>query len=180
MDFGCGPGYFLKTASEKGWRVRGVDVSGFAVDYAKNELNLKEVHCGENPPEKWKEEKADVLTLWAVIEHLPRPWDVIRELRNYIKSDGIICLSTGNYDSIASQREKEAWRLMTPPGHLFYFTKKTIRRILQESGFKIVKYRTNDYFGKNPPRLFRIRQLRKILRTAGLGDIMTVFARKIR
>jgi len=178
LDFGCGPGFFLKAARERGWETFGVDISRFAVDYAKKDLGLENIHCGPLPPDEWKRQGFDVITLWAAIEHLPDPWKVLKSLCSFLKPGGLVCMTTGNMESIAARREGENWRLMTPPGHLFFFTRKTMKTLLEHCGLRMTKYRTNDYFGKNPPSLFRIKPVKKTLRLLGRGDIMTVFARK--
>jgi len=178
LDIGCGPGFFLQAASDKGWEAFGIDVSEYAVDYAKRELGLKHVICDSKIPEKWSSHTFDVITLWAVIEHLPDPLSIMKSLTPRLKNDGILCLSTGNWNSIAARYKKENWRLMTPPGHLFFFTKKTIGQLLEKAGLQIIKYRTNDEFGAGRASLLRKNPMKKILRTLGLGDIMTLYARK--
>jgi SAM-dependent methyltransferase len=36
LDFGCGPGFFLKTARDYGWESFGIDISQYAIDYGRN------------------------------------------------------------------------------------------------------------------------------------------------
>ena len=36
LDIGCGPGFFLQRAKEKGWGVLGIEPSSTAAKYAKN------------------------------------------------------------------------------------------------------------------------------------------------
>ena len=111
-----------------------------------------------------------------MIEHLPDPWKVLKELSSLLKSEGMLCLTTGNWDSIAARHERERWRLMTPPGHLYFFTRKTINDLLKKCGLRIIQLRTNDYFSSVPSFPLNINLLRKLLRILGMGDIMTVYA----
>jgi 2-polyprenyl-3-methyl-5-hydroxy-6-metoxy-1,4-benzoquinol methylase len=176
LDFGCGPGFFLKTARDYGWEPYGIDISQYAIDYGKKELALPYLHCGTELTESWNDLRFDLITLWAVIEHLPDPWSVVKDLAGRLKPDGMLCMTTGNWDSIASRREREKWRLMTPPGHLYFFTRRTIVELLRRCSLHMIHYRTNDYFGSSPSFLLNIKPIRKILRTLGYGDIMMVYA----
>jgi 2-polyprenyl-3-methyl-5-hydroxy-6-metoxy-1,4-benzoquinol methylase len=65
--------------------VFGVDISHYAVDYAERILGVKNVHCGTTPPEKWSNNRYDVVTLWAVIEHIPSPWSLLKTLTATLK-----------------------------------------------------------------------------------------------
>ena len=38
LDIGCGPGFFLRFAKKRGWKVSGIDSSLKAVNYAKKKL----------------------------------------------------------------------------------------------------------------------------------------------
>jgi hypothetical protein len=67
---------------------------------------------------------------------------------------------------------------MTPPGHLYFFTKKTMCNLLNHGGLRMAKYRTNDEFGGSRNSVLHKKPLRKLLRALCLGDIMTVYARK--
>jgi hypothetical protein len=47
-------------------------------------------------------------------------------------------MTTGDWDSRVSRVMGAAWRLMTPPQHLFFFSRKTIDLLLTRLGFDVV------------------------------------------
>jgi len=77
--------------------------------------------------------------MWEVIEHLPEPSKVIKKASEELQSGGFIYITTGNIDALVPRWQKQKWRLIHPPSHLHYFSKKTLTRLLAESGFEIVK-----------------------------------------
>src|SRR6185436_8265444 len=51
---------------------------------------------------------------------------------------GVLMLSTGDWDSLLARLMKKHWRLMTPPQHLFYFTRASLVALLEKIGFELV------------------------------------------
>lgn len=140
LDIGCSAGFFLRSAREHGWETFGVDRNVRSVQYAKENCGLN-VTCGTLEEVGFPAGFFDVVTLWDVVEHLESPISTLRQIGGYLKDDGILILETPNIDGLFPQLSYPVGRLMnywphpTPPGHLFQFSKKTIRLLLNESGF---------------------------------------------
>jgi predicted SAM-dependent methyltransferase len=77
--------------------------------------------------------EVDVITMFDVIEHLPQPREVLARCYRYLKPGGVIVITTGDFASIVARWAGAKWRLMTPPQHLWYFTKESLRRTSQFS-----------------------------------------------
>jgi len=69
LDIGCGPGFFLKAAEERGWKGEGVEVSQAAVQYAKEAVQVK-VHHGQLEDILFIPDSFDVVVLLDAVEHL--------------------------------------------------------------------------------------------------------------
>lgn len=69
LDIGCGRGYFLKTASDYGFEVEGVDVSETAVESVMAQFSLNAT-CHTLDDLIRSNKKYDMITMWHVLEHL--------------------------------------------------------------------------------------------------------------
>lgn len=138
LEIGCSYGFFLNLCKEKAKKVVGYDITKEGIEYAKKELGL-DVYCDSFM--NYEGEKADMVCLWDVVEHLPNPDQIIGKISVSIKTGGHIALTTGDIGAVAARIRKDKWRMVHPPTHLFYFDKKTITKLLAKHGFRIV------YFG---------------------------------
>jgi 2-polyprenyl-3-methyl-5-hydroxy-6-metoxy-1,4-benzoquinol methylase len=141
IDIGCATGLFLKVAETKGWNIKGLEISKNAAKIAKRILGQEKVQQVDlidfNTQEKW-----DVATLWALIEHVTDPLKYLEKIGTLLRPGGLLALSTINRNSICRAARKTNWRYYNPPEHLFYFTLKSLSKILTRADFRIVKVKT--------------------------------------
>ncbi len=138
LDFGCAAGYFLKMAQAAGWEISGVELSRSMAEIAEKSVGIPiaaDIHA--LPAEK----AFDAITLWEVIEHLPRPLDTLRAFHARLRSGGAVMLSTPNTAHWQAQRAPDRWVGYRPPSHLLYFTPETLEDILHRAGFTRVSVR---------------------------------------
>lgn len=136
LDVGASYGYFCEVA-EKYFDVFGIDVSKDAVAEARN-AGLKVV-CGEYLEKKYPS-KFDVITLWDTVEHLTDPNRYFEKINKDLNKNGVMVITTGDIGTILPRFQKDNWRLIHPPTHLYYFTKKTMHAMLEKNGFEVVKF----------------------------------------
>jgi len=137
MDIGCYTGTFMETAKDKGWTVSGIELSDWASNIAKNK-NIGKVYNKPINKLLLPYENFDLITLWDVIEHLPNPKQILKDLSRFLKPDGIIALSTHFIDSLSARILGKHYPFLMDM-HLSHFSQKTIKRILNDSGFEIIK-----------------------------------------
>lgn len=191
LDAGCGPGFFVKAAAEKGFQAAGVEVSAFAATFASEQLGQNVWH-GQVRREDLRGGPYDVVTMWDVIEHLPDPADALAALATTLRSRGLIILSTGDRSTFAARLSGARWHLFTLPEHLWFFTRHSLTRLLARCGLNVVGYRYEVCWYPLRYLIERIEAVagsRGVLSTrlgcfgrirlpATLGDIVTVVARK--
>ena len=80
----------------------------------------------------------DLAIMLDVIEHLTRPKETLEQLRGHMADGGFLVITTGDWDSPPARLMGRFWRLMTPPQHLFFFSRRSITTLLERNGFEIV------------------------------------------
>jgi len=180
LDFGCGNGLFLDLAHERGFACFGVDLAADAVEAARAKPSGANVHYGS--PTAIPEIAAggfDVITMWSVLAHLPRPLEDLKMLRSLLAPDGVLLLLTVNAGSLKLKRQLEAWGGFTP-NHLVMFSPAPLRRLLADAGFAAVVmppwYGVPVETGSSPLRPREQRVLRRAVDRGNRGDMLRAAA----
>lgn len=188
LEVGSAYGFFLDEARRRGWRVRGIEPSPHAARHAREELGL-EVASEPLSELAVEPESVDALAMWDVIEHLPDPRATVEAAHAWLRPGGVLALSTGDVESLTSRLHGRDWSLMTPPWHQFYFSRKTMRRLLEDVGFLVTGVGGDGNVGVDATsarprvpqaaaRVLASRPVSTLARKLGAGGIMFVFARK--
>ena len=137
LEIGCASGSFMHKMARKGWQVEGIEFSKTAAANAKA-LGYK-VHIGtlEEAPEP--ENPFDLIVGWMVLEHLHDPVSSLEKLLKWSVSNGWLVLSIPNAGSLEFKIFKDSWYELSLPTHLYHFTPKTIKLLLEKSGWKLQK-----------------------------------------
>ncbi len=136
IEIGCAFGFFLNLARDH-FDVQGYEISQAAARYAATELGL-DVRCADFSAVDVAPGTADVIVMWDVIEHLPRPDLTILKAGEVLGAGAHLFLTTGDIGSALARLRREKWRLVHPPTHLQYFTRKSITQLLERAGLSVV------------------------------------------
>jgi len=158
LDIGCAYGFFLQEA-RCCFDVAGIEIAEDAAAYCRqrdlpvstgvaNEGNLAQLGV------------MDVITLLDVVEHLPSPHETLALCARHLTLGGLIVITTGDFASRYAKLSGARWRLMTPPQHLWYFTRESIRRMSRPLGLGIVSC---DHPWKIVPTSLIAFQMRRML-----------------
>jgi len=139
LDVGCATGFALKVAQAQGWNVFGVEVNAKAALIAKDVLKADVVRVGHLNDMMFPDEYFSLVTLFDVIEHIQDPVQFLSILRKKIAPGGSILLVTPNIDTLSFKILKEKWPHFVQE-HLFLFSRKSMDRLLNETGFMTKKY----------------------------------------
>jgi len=136
LDVGCGEGFFLFNASKAGYVTKGVELSRDAARYARKEFGM-DVEAKPLEELQLVENHFDVVTLWVVLEHVPYPLPLLKEVHRMLKPGGLLAVSTPNVGSmLAKILGKRWWEIRRV--HINQFTTKTLMDILSNAEFKNV------------------------------------------
>lgn len=148
LDIGCATGFLLDEAKKDGWDVYGVELSKWASECAKKDFGL-DVFCGSLKDAGFSNNFFDAVIMMDAIEHLTNPKEMLKEIRSVLKPDGVLCINTPDINSLISKVLKGRWWGINQ-SHLFYFTKSTLYKMLDATGFTPIKC-------KSHPRIFSFR-----------------------
>jgi SAM-dependent methyltransferase len=129
LDVGCAYGFFLQEA-QRHFEVTGIEIAADAAAYARQQ-GLRVVTGVADEATLAELGMFDVIVLLDVIEHLPSPQETLTLCARHLNPDGIIVVTTGDFASLYAKLAGAHWRLMTPPQHLWYFTRESIARLGQ-------------------------------------------------
>jgi SAM-dependent methyltransferase len=135
LEIGCAYGFFLEE-SKAHFEVQGIEVAKDAVEFCKSRgLKVLEGVLDRKQCERF--EKFDIITFLDVIEHIPNPNEFFNNLNLITKSGSKLLITTGDFGSLFSKLTGKHWRLMTPPQHVFFYTRKSITKLLNTHGFEV-------------------------------------------
>jgi 2-polyprenyl-3-methyl-5-hydroxy-6-metoxy-1,4-benzoquinol methylase len=142
LDIGCAYGFLLKCLKVKGHQPYGIDVSEYAVKYAKEKFGLN----ATNQPLreiKFPDNYFDVVTIWDVIEHFTDPKSEILEIHRILKPNGILSIITPDSGSLQAKIWGKKWvEYVRPEEHLFFFSKSYLIDKLKSVGFEVISETT--------------------------------------
>jgi 2-polyprenyl-3-methyl-5-hydroxy-6-metoxy-1,4-benzoquinol methylase len=146
LDLGCGEGFLLSEAFEKGINITGVDFSSFGV---KKWNPAVEAYCQFGDIYEYLERARteenffDIIVLKNVLEHVIDPANLCHLMAGILKDGGVIVATFPNdyspLQSLALKRgyiNREFW--FAPPDHLHYFNAETIYPFAKENNLEVV------------------------------------------
>lgn len=135
LDVGCSTGMFLRVLKDQGINdVCGVDVSIEQVTHCQevNQIRafreLNQIPAGE---------QFDLVCLYAVLEHVPNPREVMADSVERLSVGGRLIVDVPNYRSLYRVLTGKKWLWLIPPVHLGYFCPKSMRKLAATAGLEI-------------------------------------------
>ena len=132
LEVGAASGYFLKAAAERGWQVKGVELSPWAASYARDTLGL-DVFVGALEGAGFADACFDAVCMWHVFEHVPRPLETLAEVRRVLKPGGIFIADVPNVAGLDRRLQGRAWMGWSLPYHLYHYTPKTLQAMARRA-----------------------------------------------
>ena len=141
LDIGAARGDFLAVMKQRGWEVEGVE----PFPQATNPYGLP-IHRMSFPEDSTlPDERFDVVTAWAVFEHLHDPKRAFLESARLLKPGGRLIIEVPNFRSIRAR----VARMEDVPRHLYFFSPLTLRRYGDVAGLQLtlLKHVTDLFSG---------------------------------
>lgn len=135
LDVGAYIGVFVEAAAAVGWQAQGVEPSEWAAAEARH--RGLDVRVGTLDNVDLTEASFDVVTMWDVIEHLADPAAELDKARRLLRPGGWLVVHTMDIDAPVSRLAGSRWPWLMDM-HLYYFGRRTLRRMLSDHGYNVV------------------------------------------
>lgn len=152
IDAGCGGGYLTYMLYKSGYEnILGFDISESAIAVAR--ANFKEIESRFHLHNAYEASLPSPLAAGGyelaicaeVIEHLCDPAIYLRNINNWLERGGCLIVTTPyhgflkNLLIVLTNKFDKHFNPLEKTGHIKFFTKDTIYRILRETGFEPIK-----------------------------------------
>lgn len=142
LDIGTGPGYFLDAAVKRTKNVVGIEPGQLAAEHAASKGHQV---INDYFTEKTSSELGifDGIHCSEVLEHVPNPLEFLKTIQLNMDSETVLCTVVPNDFSLIQsifteeKRNQIKW-WVDPPFHLNYFSRESLRKILEESGLRVI------------------------------------------
>ncbi len=134
LDVGAGDGSMLRLLRDSGFEeIAGIEFSAEVAEHARrvNGVDVSAVpEFTDFDVGGW-----DLITLWAVIEHLRSPVEYVAHANRLLKPGGWFLLMTGDNSSLFARIQGRFDMWLYPPEHLFFFDRGSLRTLMRRGGF---------------------------------------------
>lgn len=178
FDFGCGAGGFLVEAEKAGFEVMGLELSKDLASHVEKTYGF-EIFQGLISDPSFADQRFNLIVSSQVFEHLVDPRATLLELRRHLTPPGLLLIEVPNLRHIRERLQKG--RIMDD-SHLFYFSARSLPRMLEDAGFRVLKVeeglRPYRVLGKTEPFPDWLHDLgQKIFSTVQIKTGLSVIAR---
>lgn len=137
LDAGANFGHFLKEAGGY-YEASGFELSPAAVAWSQKTFGVSNrVGSIYSPPAEgapW-----DGITCWDVIEHLAEPQEALQRVRDLLRPQGWLFVSTPDSGSMVARGLGRRWHYLDPVQHITVFSRSNLRTLLEHTGFEVVR-----------------------------------------
>ena len=143
LDVGCGTGEFLMAAKQAGHRVVGLDLSEEVITYVKRRHPGLDVRCATLDSSDLHPESIDIVSAFHVVEHVPDPVDLLRQMTRLLRPGGLVYVRVPNLNTWYRRVLGRNWWGFSVE-HMSHFTDASLRLAMAEAGLRVVAVRSGD------------------------------------
>jgi len=160
LEIGAGAGYFLDEAKNAGFDVCGIELNGKQAQFITDKLGID---CETDPlsENSFKGRNFDLIYHCDVMSHFRDPIATFNIINSKLNEGGFIIFETGNLGDVDYKYFKYIPSFQYPD-HLFFFSNKSIRILLERTGFELIK----KYNYSILPQLLLRKKIMSIVTTA--------------
>jgi SAM-dependent methyltransferase len=139
LEIGAGGGFFLDEARNQGFNPYAIEFNGIQANHIRDTLGIPCVakSLGDNP---YPGMSFDVIYHCDVVSHFYDPIDEFQAIHHSLEDDGLLVFETGNLGDV-DHRYFRLFSQFQYPDHLFFFSTRNIRQLLESTGFELLEIR---------------------------------------
>ena len=135
LDIGTAAGAFVAAAARAGWQAEGCEPNKWMADWGASHYGIR-IRQGSVFEQPYEDGSFDVITLWDVIEHTTNPRQMLERCRALLRPGGVLVVNYPDIGSWIAKALGRRWLFLTSV-HLYYFDRRTMRRMLETTGFQV-------------------------------------------
>jgi 2-polyprenyl-3-methyl-5-hydroxy-6-metoxy-1,4-benzoquinol methylase len=124
LDYGCGGGAFVEFLRENGYE--------HAVGFDE--------YCERYRDRSVLDAEYDLVLSQDVIEHVPEPWDLLREFDRLIRPGGLVVIGTPNSEDVDLEDAEASVHALHQPYHRHIMSKRLVSTLAEPLGWELVRY----------------------------------------
>ncbi len=138
LDVGCGTNAFCyHLERQRRCQTWGLDVKQEVVRFVRDRLGMKAV-AGTLFDADFEPGFFDLVTMWAYLEHEPRPLDALQRTRQLTRDGGYLVMEIPNIDCVPARVFGGRWTQLDLPRHVVFFDPSTIKKMLTRAGYEVL------------------------------------------
>jgi 2-polyprenyl-3-methyl-5-hydroxy-6-metoxy-1,4-benzoquinol methylase len=149
LEIGPGEGAFARAAQDAGFDVTAIEMDSRLCEHLRAVAGIGAINSAfpEEVVPTLPASKAIVLR--HVIEHLPRPWEVLAEAAANLEPGGVLAIAAPNPRSLQFGLLRRRWAHLDAPRHLFLIPPETLARRCSQLGLRLRSTTTADPDGRH-------------------------------
>lgn len=138
LEIGSYAGFFLDVGKDFGYNIVGIEPSAWGSELSKLKGHIVHNIPAESILDVFLENSFDLVVSWDVLEHIPDPVKLFKDLNHIVQKNGHFICATLDRNSILPLLLRGKWPWVIDM-HLHYFSKKQMSYIAEKSGFQLIK-----------------------------------------
>lgn len=153
LEVGIGHGELLAVALEMGYQPDAVEISE---ETAQKVANLLGIPIWRGDFLDYTADKTySMITMGDVLEHITDPGRALRNAHQLLREDGVLWLSTPNFESAFSRLRKFEDPMWMEPHHITYFSRCGLESLADSCGFTLETYMVSRRYNGSMELIFR-------------------------
>lgn len=175
LEIGSGFGYLIAAFKSDGWTVVGIDPDGHACEHARD-MNHVDARTGTLASVAIDSHSVDVVVMNHVIEHVPDPIALLKDISRILKPGGRLVMETPCYDTLMFKLLGRRERSLSCNGHIYFYTADSLKRAYESAGFQLVQFR---HVGRSLTMNRLAYNIGVISKNASLKNFLEIMTRKL-
>lgn len=144
IEIGPGDGLFAIQALDAGFEVAAIEADPAAAAHLRAVLGIDVAQSAAPEDELAALGPADAIVAWHVLEHVPRPWDVVDAAAAALAPGGVLVIATPNPRAFGLRVLGARWPHVDAPRHLFLLPHDAVIARGRARGLEAVRLTATD------------------------------------
>jgi 2-polyprenyl-3-methyl-5-hydroxy-6-metoxy-1,4-benzoquinol methylase len=147
VEVGPSFGAFAYAAKEAGFAVTGIEMDSTCCAYLRDVVGVEAIQSTAPQDVLPAQEPSRVIAMYHVLEHVPRPLEVVDAAAARLEPGGVLAIALPNPDSLQFRRLGARWAHLDAPRHLYLIPSRTLTAHARRAGLEPLAVTTTDPFG---------------------------------